>query len=73
MTRKVHPITGKHTTLHSMLAEPMADERARRGFVIWFEDDGTMHFGEMQTTLANALMAYGYFGMIINQMMEAPG
>ena len=71
MTRKIHPITGKHTTLHSMLAEAMADERAKRGFVVWFEQDGTMHFGELSTTLSDACMAQGYMAMIVNQMMEA--
>lgn len=71
MSRKVAPITGRHTTLHSMLAEAMADDRAKRGFIVWFDDEGTMHFGELATTLADACMAHGYMGMIVHQMMEA--
>jgi hypothetical protein len=70
MSRKVHPITGRHTTLHSMLAEAMADERAKRGLVVWFDEEGVMHFGELGITLADACMAQGYIAMIVNQMME---
>lgn len=55
--RKIVPITGVHTTLYSMLAECMADERAKRGYVIWFEQDGTMHAGRVATTLSDACMA----------------
>lgn len=58
--RKVVPITGKHTTLHSMLAEAMVDARAERGYVIWFEKNGTMHTGQVGSTLADVGMALMY-------------
>lgn len=57
---KVVPITGKHTTLYSMLAEAMVDERAKRGYVMWFEEDGTMHVGHVGTILADVGMALMY-------------
>jgi hypothetical protein len=72
VSRKVHPITGRHTTLSSMLAEAMADDRAKRGFVVYFEEDGTMHFGELGATVSDVCMAHGYIGRIVNQMMEQP-
>lgn len=57
--RKVIPIKGKHKSMSSMAAECMADPRAIRGFIIYFEEDGTMHQrhfgaierGEMNMTL----------------------
>jgi hypothetical protein len=70
MTRKVHPITGKHTTLHSMLAEAMADQRAKRGLIVWFDEDGVMNSGQLGMTLADTCMAHGYIGMMVNRMME---
>ena len=57
---KVIPITGRHTTLHSMLAQAMADERAERGYVIWFEKDGTMQVGHVAATLGDACLASAY-------------
>jgi hypothetical protein len=43
--RKVVPIKGKHQSMSSMVAECMADARSVRGFVVYFEEDGTMHHG----------------------------
>ena len=72
-TRKVHPITGRHTTLYSLLAEAMADERAKSGYVIWFEDDGTMHVGCVGTTLAQTCMASTYLTMDSTLAMHEDG
>ena len=69
--RKVHPIKGKHTTFSSMIAEAMVDARAKRGFVVYFDDEGTMYFGELDVRLGDACMAHGYLGMVVNQMMES--
>jgi hypothetical protein len=69
---KVIPITGRHTTLQSMLAVPMADDRAVRGLVVWFEEDGTMHFGELGVRASDVGMALMYIQMIAYQMMENP-
>lgn len=71
--RKVTPITGKHTTLYSMLAEAMADEKAKRGYVIWFEEDGTMHVGRVGTTLSDACMVAIYLDMDATWAMNEDG
>ena len=73
MTRKIHPITGRHTTLHSMLAEAMADERAVRGYVVWFEEDGTMHVGQVGVTLGDVSMAAIYLNLEACQTMQDEG
>ena len=39
--------------MSSMTALCMADGRAERRFVVYFEEDGTMHFGEFGPTLAD--------------------
>lgn len=70
--RKIHPITGIHQTLYSMLAEAMADERAKRGILIYFDDEGTMHTGHIDMTLGDTCMANGYIQMMVNRMMEEP-
>jgi hypothetical protein len=67
---KVVPITGKHTTLSSMMAQCMADSKAVRGFVVYFEDDGTMHFGELSITRSDACMGAAYLNMIATDMMR---
>lgn len=36
--RKVVPITGKHTTMSSMVAECLADPHSVPGFVIYFDE-----------------------------------
>lgn len=36
--KKVVPITGKHTSMHSMLAEAMTNDKAKRGAVIFFDE-----------------------------------
>jgi predicted secreted protein len=69
---KVTPITGKHTTMHSMLAAAMADERAARGMVIYFEEDGTMHFGELGIKRSDVCMSLMYMHMIANDIMSQP-
>jgi hypothetical protein len=70
MTRKVHPITGRHTTMQSMAAEIVGDDRAKSGIIVFFDEEGTMHFGEMKLTLGQACMAQGFMAMIVNQMMS---
>ncbi len=67
---KVAPITGHHTTMQSMAAECVADERADRGFIVWFEADGTMHFGDVRTQRGDICMAAAYIQMLAIKMME---
>lgn len=43
---RVVPIGGKHRSFNSMAGEAMEDMKAKRGIIFWFEEDGTMHFGE---------------------------
>lgn len=68
--RKVHPIKGKHTTMSSMVAECMADSRSVRGFVIYFEEDGTMHHGHFGVTRADVCMAAAYLNMMSVESMQ---
>ena len=67
---KVVPITGRHTTLSSMMAQCMADPRAKRGFVVYFEDDNTMHFGELDVLRGDVCMAATYLNMLAIDMMR---
>jgi hypothetical protein len=68
--RKVVPITGKHTTLSSMMAECMADPKAVRGFVVFFDEEDTMSFGELGITRSDACMAAAYLNMVAIDMMR---
>ncbi|MGB9154429.1 MAG: hypothetical protein WCD70_15235 [Alphaproteobacteria bacterium] len=70
--KKVIPITGKHTTFSSMVADAMTRENATRGCVIFFEEDGTMHFGELGLERTDVGMMLMYIQMIGVQMMERP-
>lgn len=68
--RKVIPITGKHTTMHSMLAEAMADPANTRGFIIYFDEEGTMHHGHFGATRADTCMAAAYLNTMAMRVME---
>jgi hypothetical protein len=70
MTSKIHPITGKHTTMYSMLAEAMADERAKRGFVIYFDEEGTMRHGHFGATRADTCMAAAWLNGMAAKVMD---
>ena len=37
--KKVVPITGKHTTFSSLAAEAMVRPEAKRGFIVFFEEE----------------------------------
>jgi hypothetical protein len=67
---KIVPITGKHTTFSSMLAEAMADPRAKRGFVVYFDEEGTMYPGHVDTTRSDACMGAAYLNMIAIDIMR---
>jgi hypothetical protein len=71
--KKVIPITGKHTTFHSLAAEAMATPEAKRGFIVFFDDEGTMSFGECGTTTADTGMALMFLQMVANDIMREPG
>ena len=71
--KKVVPITGKHTTFSSLAAEAMVWPEAKRGFIVFFEEDGTMHFGELGVECSDVGMALMYLQMIAQDMMRAPG
>lgn len=68
--RKVHPIKGKHTTMSSMVAECMADTKSVRGFVVYFEEDGTMHHGQFRATRSDTCMAAAYLNMLAMESMQ---
>jgi hypothetical protein len=61
--RKVVPITGAHTSLSSFLAECMADPRAKRGIVIYFDENDHMYPGHFDATRADISMAAAWVNM----------
>jgi hypothetical protein len=68
--RKVVPITGKHTTYSSMLAEGMSDPKAVRGFIIYFDEEGTMHPGHFGATRSDNCMAAIWLTTLATDMMR---
>jgi hypothetical protein len=68
--RKIIPITGRHTTVHSMLAEVMANEKIVSGFIICFDDEGTMSHGHVDTTRSDACMAAALLNEIAQSTMR---
>jgi len=68
--RKGVPITGKHTTMHSMVAECLADSRSARGFVIYFDDEGTMRHGHFGATRGDTCMAAAWLNALAADMMR---
>jgi hypothetical protein len=68
--RKVHPIKGKHQSMSSMVAECMADPRSVRGFVIYFDEEGTMRHGHFGATRSDTAMAAAYMQMLAVEMMQ---
>lgn len=54
---KVVPIKGRHQSFNSMAGEAMDTKEWVRGYVIAFEEDGTMHVGEFDVRNADACMA----------------
>jgi len=67
--RKVVPITGEHTSMHSMVAECLSDSRSKRGFVIYFDAEGTMRHGHFGATRSDTCMAAAWLNSIANYMM----
>jgi hypothetical protein len=67
---KVVPFTGKHTTMQSMLAEAMADPRCLRGFVIYFDEEGTMRHGHFEATRSDTCMAAAYLSSLACDVMR---
>lgn len=72
MDKKLVPITGRHTTFHSMAAEAMIEPTAVSGLVIYFEEDGTMHFGEVNLRASNCGMAQMYLQKLAVDFMNCP-
>ena len=68
--RKVVPITSKHTTMHSMVAECLADPRSVRGFVIYFDEEGTMRHGHFEATRGDTCMAAAWLNALASDMMR---
>jgi hypothetical protein len=68
--RKVHPIKGVHQSMSSMAAECMADTRSVRGFIIYFDQEGTMHHGHFGVTRADTCMAAAYLNMMAIESMQ---
>lgn len=67
---KVVPITGQHTSMQSMIAECLADPRAVRGFVIYFDKEGTMRHGHFNATRGDTCMAAAYLNSLACDMMR---
>jgi hypothetical protein len=61
--RKVVPITGKHTSLSSLMAECMTDQKAKRGIVIYFDDYNVMYPGHFAANRGDISMAAAWINM----------
>ena len=70
--KKVVPIRGRHETFSSLAAEAMTRPDAKRGFIIFFDEEGTMNFGELDAQCQDVGMALMYLQMIAQDMMRAP-
>lgn len=57
MKSVVTPIKGKYTTLSSMLAGAMGDERLESGIIFTFDKDSIMSFGQVNMTRSQTCMA----------------
>lgn len=68
--RKVHPITENHQSMSSLAAECMTDANAKRGFLIYFNEDGVMNAGHFGVTLNDTCMAAAYLNMMATREME---
>ena len=55
--KKLVPITGRHTTFHSLASEAMVNEKARGGIIIWFDEEGTMSYGTVNVRMSDVGMA----------------
>lgn len=72
MTDKIVKLHNRHKTIRSMAAELATKEEAKRGFIIWFDKEGTMFFGDKDIQLKDVGMAMMYMQMLAVQMMEQP-
>jgi hypothetical protein len=67
---KVVTLRKGHKTFRDMATEAVGDERAIRGVVVWFEEDGTMHFGRFGTVLSDIGMMQMYVQMLAVEAMQ---
>lgn len=72
MSDKIVKLHARHKTLRSMAAELATKEEAERGFLIWFDKEGTMFFGDKNIQLKDVGMAMMYMQMLAAQMMAQP-
>jgi hypothetical protein len=69
--RKVVPITGRHTSMHSMVAECLADPASVRGFVIYFDEEGTMRHGHFGATRSDTCTAAAWLNGMAAKVMDS--
>jgi hypothetical protein len=67
---KVVPIGGKHRSFSSMAGEAMEDKKAKRGMIFWFDEEGTMHFGEFGILRSDVGMILMEVVALSNEMMR---
>lgn len=67
---KITPITGKHTTMYSFLAEAMG-ANPKGGFVIYFDGDGVMHPGHFGVVRSESCMAAIWLNRFATDTMAA--
>lgn len=71
MDKKVVPIGGRHRSFSSLAGEAAHDRPEWvAGFVIAFEKDGTMHFGEYGAECKDVGMAQMYLQMLAVEFMK---
>lgn len=67
------PISRKYKTFRAMAAQAVGAKEADRGFVVYFTEEGVMHFGQFGTELADVGMAQMYLQMLAVEMMQNGG
>ena len=68
--RKIIPIKGRQQSMSSMVAECMADPKSVRGFIIYFDEEGTMYHGHFGATRADTCMAFAWLSNMAHRVME---
>lgn len=57
-------------TFRELARDASENEDAVRGFIIWFDKEGTLHFGDKDTTFADTGMTLMYLTMLAAKAME---
>jgi hypothetical protein len=69
---KVVPLTKTYASIQAMLAGMMVNNKCKRGFVIAFDEEGTMSVGQVESRRSEVGMALMWFMSAACRMMGDP-